>query len=277
MSGPEMPCPACGSTDFVPHLQVSPAEIWRCTGCGLGVTIPHPAEANGQEAFRNDLSYFASAYEQRKDHWWHRFASAPFGLLTKVGAMPGQRLLDLGCNLGSFVQLAQARGFDASGLDASPAAVAFGRQHLGVNLACGRIESAVVEPGSLDIVVASHVLEHLPDPVALLRRAREWLRPSGWLLVSVPNFASPIARWSHERWAGLVPTQHIWHFTPQALRRLTAHAGFGSSLWTTRMLTYGPGSLAEWAKWGIRRLLEPLRLADNLLLATQRPGRQSRA
>ncbi len=272
MSGPETPCPACGSHDFVLHLPITPAEIWRCTGCGLGVTIPRPAEANGQEAFSNDLGYFASAYQQTKDYWWHRFTAGPFDLLTKVGAMPGHRLLDLGCNLGYFVQLARARGLDAWGLDASPAAVAFGAEHLRLKLICARIEAAVVEPATLDFVVMNHVLEHLPEPSAALHRAKAWLRPSGWLLVSVPNFASPIARWSREYWAGLVPTQHIWHFTPQALRRLTAHAGFGSMLWTTRMLAYSPGCLSDWAKWGIRRLLEMLRLADNLLLVTQRPG-----
>jgi SAM-dependent methyltransferase len=237
----------------------------------MGATVPPPQEADGCERFADDRAYFASAHAQPKDRWWRRFTEGTLDFLEVVQDLPGLRLLDAGCGLGYLVAQAGARGYQACGFDSSPAAVAFGRERLGLRLVCARIEDASVEPASQDIVVLNHVLEHLPDPALALRRAREWLRPGGWLLVGAPNFASPIALWAGRDWTGLVPSQHIWHFTPQALRRLTAHAGFGSILWTTRMLSYTPARLTDWAKWGIRRLLEPLRLADNLLLLTQRP------
>ncbi len=98
---------------------------------------------------------------------------------------------------------------------------------------------------------------------------RGWLRPGGLLLVGLPNFASPIARLGGVHWAGLRPSEHIWHFTPAALRRLVREAGFAPLVWRTRMLTYRPASTAEWVKWGLRRALEAAGGADNLLLVAR--------
>jgi hypothetical protein len=67
-----------------------------------------------------------------------------------------------------------------------------------------------------------------------------------------------------------VPEQHVWHFTPTALRRLVHASGFVRVRWRTRMLTYAPRSMGQWSKWLLRRALEPLRLADNLLLVARR-------
>jgi hypothetical protein len=64
----------------------------------------------------------------------------------------------------------------------------------------------------------------------------------------------------------------VWHFTPTALRRLVEASGFTRVRWRTCMLTYAPRSAAQWSKWLLRRALEPLGLADNLLLVARRPA-----
>jgi SAM-dependent methyltransferase len=259
-------CPACGSAEHHLALPLDRTGVWRCRTCGLGRTIPPPPEADGHECFSRDRTYFEQAYAQPKDRWWQRFTEDPLNFLESAGAQPGLRLLDVGCNLGYLVAAAGRRGFRASGLDASPAAVAFGREQLGLDLTCARIEEALVGRGSQDIVVLNHVLEHVMNPREILQRVRHWLKPAGFLLLAVPNIGSPIARMAGARWAGLVLTQHLWHFTPPALVRLVGSTGFTQIRWRTRMMIYAPASLAEWAKWTLRRVLEPLRLADNLLL-----------
>ena len=91
-------------------------------------------------------------------------------------------------------------------------------------------------------------------------------------MVSLPNFASPIARAAGARWDGLVPSQHIWHFTPLALTRLVTATGFTGVRWRTRMLSFVPRGRAGWAKWLVRRVLETIGRADNLLLVARRPA-----
>jgi SAM-dependent methyltransferase len=263
-------CPACGDTRLVTTLRVGAVEVRRCGGCRLGRTVPPPAGANGRERLAEDAAYFHHALAQPKDRWWRRFNRAPLELLEAAGAPPGLRLLDVGCSVGYLVAAARERGFRAHGLDGSAAAVAVGRATLGVELRPGRIETAAVERASQDVVVLNHVLEHLPEPRAVLDAAHDWLTPGGWLLIGLPNFSSPIARWAGTRWAGLLLDQHIWHFTPAALGRLVASAGFVRIRWRTCMLTYAPHGLAGWSKWLVRLGLEPLGGADNLLLVARR-------
>lgn len=263
-------CPACGGTSHQLAFRVGPAEIRRCRGCGIGRTVPPPEESDGRERFAHDPAYFEDAVSQPKDRWWHRFSQAPLDLLAAAGAGPGLTLLDVGCNVGYLVAMARARGYAARGIDASPAAVAVGRARLGVDLVCSRLEAAAVPPESEDVVVLNHVVEHLAQPLHALGIVRGWIRPGGFVLVALPNFASPIARVAGPRWAGLVPGQHVWHFTPAALSRLVTSAGFTPVRRRTRMLVHAPASVGDWGKWIVRRGLEPLGLADNLLLLARR-------
>ncbi len=229
-------------------------------------------EADGRESFTHDVPCVERAFGEAKDRWWHRFMDAPLDLLEAAGARPGMRLLDLGCNLGYLVAKAVERGFEAWGVDGSSAAVSFGRGRLGLNLVCARIEAVQVVSGSQDVVVMNHVLEHMPDPIATLKKVKAWLTTNGLLLIALPNFGSPVARLSGVRWAGLVPTQHIWHFTPDALHRVVLQAGFLPVRSTTRMLTYRPQGVAGWLKWAARRALEPIGQADNLILVARSCG-----
>ena len=72
-----------------------------------------------------------------------------------------------------------------------------------------------------------HVLEHVTDPNLMLQEVARVLRPGGVLLVGVPNFASPEARFCHAGWFHLDVPRHQTHFTPASLGEALAHAGFG--------------------------------------------------
>jgi 2-polyprenyl-3-methyl-5-hydroxy-6-metoxy-1,4-benzoquinol methylase len=266
------PCVACGATATRRGITTPAFTVWRCAGCGLGRTLPPPAEADGHEQFTDDAEHVARGWAEPKDRWWRRFTEAPLDALERAGASPGMRLLDVGCNVGYFMVAARRRGFDVHGFDASAAAAALARDRLGLDVTCARLDTADVERGPFDIVAMNHVLEHLPDPLGALARAKRWLRPDGFLLVTLPNFASPIARLGGVRWAGLVPGQHVWHFTPPALRRLVRAAGFERARQQTTMLTYAPSSAGQWLKWAARRVLEAAGRADNLILIARVPA-----
>lgn len=80
-----------------------------------------------------------------------------------------------------------------------------------------------VEDASVDLVLATETLEHIPDPAVFLAEARRVLRPGGRLLLTVP-FA---ARWHY------VPHDY-WRFTPSSLRDLLVAAGFADPVVTAR-------------------------------------------
>lgn len=105
-------------------------------------------------------------------------------------ARTGKPVLDLGCGRGEWVELLTARGLPASGIDLNPLQIAEGRA-LGLDLAEGDAlaDLAARAPGSLAMVSAHHLVEHLPFPatVALMRDALAALAPGGLLLLETPN------------------------------------------------------------------------------------------
>jgi SAM-dependent methyltransferase len=140
--------------------------------------------------------------------------------------VPGGRALDIGCGNGRFMDRIQRHGWDVIGVDTSLAAAAAARESFGITVHVGTVEDAPIDDGSLDFVHMSHVIEHLPQPVATLRRVALVLRPGGRLYVETPNIDSLAFRWTREYWFALDAPRHLWLFGPATLRRALAECGF---------------------------------------------------
>ena len=141
------------------------------------------------------------------------------------GPERGARLLDVGCGDGGFLRLARALGYDASGIEFDPAAAALAEGH-GFEVFVGGVEVAPVMPASIDQITLSHVVEHLYDPVAMLGRMRDWLKPGGRLWLQTPNTDSTGAQAFGADWRGLEPPRHLVMFNAVSLRRALERAGF---------------------------------------------------
>jgi SAM-dependent methyltransferase len=137
---------------------------------------------------------------------------------------PG-RLLDVGCGRGDLGAALVAQGWCVAGVDPSSEAVAFARAR-GVDAQAGTLERVEYEDESFDAVVMRHSLEHVPDPIADLRRIHRLLKPGGLLLLALPNFDS----WERHRfgsaWFHLDLPRHRTHFGPGSLRLALEKSGF---------------------------------------------------
>ncbi len=89
----------------------------------------------------------------------------------------------------------------------------------------GLLPQVDVPAASVDVVTLWNVLEHLPQPLETLARIRTWLRPDGWLFLSMPDAESRIARLAGRRWV-LLLREHLWYFSRATIARLLAGAGF---------------------------------------------------
>ncbi len=110
------------------------------------------------------------------------------------------------------------------------AAAALARRYT-QELHVGDILTAPFPAGRFDVVTAFHVLEHVPDPVAVARRMLDWLAPGGLLIVEVPNAGGLGAALFGGAWSGLELPRHLSHFTPVTLERVIEKAG-GRIVWT---------------------------------------------
>lgn len=157
-----------------------------------------------------------------------RYLDSRFRFLAKPRF--GARLLDVGCGNGAFLELAQASGWDAQGIDIDTEVVS-NAQLRGLNVQRGTIDSLERGGASFDAITMHHVLEHVHDPLAYLASAYALLRPQGRLYIETPNIGSYGHRVYKRHWRGLEPPRHLVLLSRQALRQALTKTGFHTQRW----------------------------------------------
>ena len=273
-------CPACGSCDFVhsfsdvnrreglPHR----GTFVRCGGCStlyLGA-IPAPdALASAYAASEIDpvdgtaggeaLEALAARRPTRNGRPMLRALSRairgrPHDWPEEDGA--GRRILDFGCNQATKLAPFLERGWQVAGIDLNQKAIERARARLPEGeWHAGPLESAPAwEP--FDVIRSDNVLEHIPEPLAVLELLRRRLRPGGRLLLYVPSGKSLSVRLLRGRSQSSWIPFHLQLFSAEGLERLVRRAGFPSvkihqftplSWWemTARQAIAAPGFLSR--------------------------------
>ncbi|MBM3333182.1 glycosyltransferase, partial [Candidatus Sumerlaeota bacterium] len=175
------PCPLCGADNSQFMFFKSTYRHVRCGTCGLVFVNPMPPP-DELEAIYQDPRYFANRNEWTygyNDYFEEgRFYRALFERRVSqceeaIGAEEGsaRRLLDVGCAAGFLLEVARARGWDIAGVEISTHAAGVANERLGGAVRCGTLEQARFADRSFDCVVMLDIVEHVGDPLGLLREA----------------------------------------------------------------------------------------------------------
>lgn len=141
----------------------------------------------------------------------------------------GGLLLDVGCGNGRFLKLASEMGWQVEGIDLDLAAVETSRSR-GFSVTCGTIDVLDDASERYDIITLSHVIEHVYDPLRLLRSLYRLLKPGGRLWLETPNLDSLGHARYGPAWRGLEPPRHLVLFNPESLASLIQLAGFNKTI-----------------------------------------------
>lgn len=139
--------------------------------------------------------------------WLKPHIAEPFGLRQWAQAPKGL-LIDVGCGNGEKLKLAAQLGWQTLGIEMDASAV-HAAQAQGLHVRQGGYESLEQYAGQAACVVCSHVLEHVHQPVHMLRLLLAALTPEGVLLLSAPNAASHLRQHYGENWRGLEAPRHL--------------------------------------------------------------------
>jgi SAM-dependent methyltransferase len=230
LCGDHAATPLFRSSDRLYRTTTREFDVVRCGNCGLLRLDPLPEPAELRLYYpenywfapdRTAAGRLEEAYRRLvlRDHV--RFVAQAMG-------RPGLRgpLLDVGCGGGLFLGMMRERGFRVLGLDFSPAAAAIAWKRQQVPAVCAALEAAPFPDGSIGGLTMFHVLEHLADPRAYLKRARQLLSPDGRLVVQVPNAACWQFRLLGRAWTGVDVPRHLVNFRSRDLEALLESSGF---------------------------------------------------
>lgn len=126
------------------------------------------------------------------------------------------RILDIGAGTGDFLLECKNQNWDILGIEPNDKAKGIA---LGKGIKFGdTIEK--LESNSFDVITMWHVLEHVPDVEHQVAELKRLLKPSGTIIIAVPNFKSFDANHYKEFWAAYDVPRHLWHFSKTAIEKL---------------------------------------------------------
>lgn len=235
-------CKLCGANRFKLHHEWDvgdhwnqtkiPLALWDCEDCGLCILwpVPKPEDYPGQgDWFSPEIKNLSRKY------WFKTFRRGVCDRLVGTKkerfyrqckqAVSSGCFLDVGCGTGTLMELA-AKDFDeVVGVEPSPLACkvvlrkAF-RVHQGL------LEEVELEQDYYDMIAMDSVIEHVLDPVSVMRICYEALLPGGYLGMLTVKLNGPTNRYRGAGWNGY---RHGWHtilFTEKTLQACLDKAGF---------------------------------------------------
>jgi trans-aconitate methyltransferase len=214
------------------HISGCRFDIAWCSRCQLAHTSPRPS---------NPESYYGLNYYGGRHGATEVLAQRRRIRILRQATRDVRRgnFIDIGCGDGTFLRTARQDGWTVAGTEVA-AAPGHGSDF--------RVEHDLSDLADLKPVSAAtlwHSLEHLPEPVAVLRQLGELMPAGAVVIVAVPNFSGLQARVGKRHWLHLDPPRHLAHFGPSALATTLHAAGFDPFLRWDQEIEY---DVAGWAQ-----------------------------
>jgi 2-polyprenyl-3-methyl-5-hydroxy-6-metoxy-1,4-benzoquinol methylase len=257
-------CPACGSTRIIDWysapdrflLKDKAYHLYCCTICTLAwVGNPPPPEEIMEHYGDQYHSIVSEGKEGGKEDVSSKWRPA---IRAIEKHRSGGAILDMGCSSGNFLRSLSRDRWKPYGIEINTATAERAGNEAGAEVFNGDVLDAEYPPDTFDVVTAFDVLEHMYQPVEVLKKVKTWLKPDGIVFLQVPNILSWEARFFGSYWFGLDVPRHLFHFSPKSLKTIGRTLGFGDLSVTTVPVSYLEHSfnyvLDGWLrKLGLRR------------------------
>lgn len=190
-------CPLCASPATRIRYELSTWRIAICDACGFEFHDGFKGGGGDDGTFGAD--YYTNIQDKAFEQQFGDYLKDPSAVvfarwLDRIAAHGGTgRVLDVGSALGTFLKIAESKGFKPEGVEISKYASDFAREKRGLTVFNGDLEQFGGTAGSFDTVTFWDSIEHVTHPLQNLKTARRLLRPGGILLLTTDNFDCLVA------------------------------------------------------------------------------------
>ncbi len=195
-------------------------DLYHDESLDMLITFPQPSLDNLGKYYESE-DYISHTDNQRSlfEKLYHFIKNialkSKLHLINSLQPNKG-RILDIGAGTGDFLAVAKKEGWQTIGVEPSTKA-----KSIAINKGVSFVESTTeLENNSFDVISMWHVLEHVPDLDKQIKELKRLLKPTGTLIVAVPNFKSFDAKQYGKFWAAYDVPIHFWHFSKTAIKLL---------------------------------------------------------
>lgn len=196
----------------------SDSHLCKCNDCGFVFSQAAPKFSELESFYDQEYdrtSYFSPITRKRYEEWLDQFE--PFRKTNKI--------LDIGCGYGFFLEVAKSKGWEVYGIEVSKEA-AKDCEKKGIKMFPGTIADANFAPEMFDLIISIEVIEHINTPNTFISKAIQFLRKGGAMYVTTPNFNSYLRFKLKENFDVIDYPNHLCYFTSKTLRQSFEENGF---------------------------------------------------
>lgn len=245
-------CNLCGSDDYDILFKAGVAQlsqIVKCRCCSLmyanprlqpveSVTYARVDEAVGRMLGANKDPRHPYRWRYEKEALQVRDYTETRRRLSELHPSRGH-VVEIGSGLGYLLKEFQNDGWTVQGIDPQKEVALYTRDVHGFDTLSTTLEGAALPDACADVVIMLHVIEHVGDPIAVLREIHRVLKPGGHLVLETPRYDTTMFKLMGKRERSLRMTGHIYFFTTDTMKASLREAGFGDveMRYTGRSLT----------------------------------------
>jgi 2-polyprenyl-3-methyl-5-hydroxy-6-metoxy-1,4-benzoquinol methylase len=231
-----IPCVLCdngtnGAGLFKPALFCEGFSFVRCVRCGLVQKNPRLKEEEIIQRYSETYGNDYLSYELKNEATFlklQQLALQDAGFYkcekTLFCAKNTPSVLDIGCATGALLAYLRERNWRVTGVEISPSAE-YARSERSLDVRSTPLEECKFPDNSFDVVLASHLIEHLNDPRVFLTEIKRILKNSGFLFITTPNISGFQARLYGSRWRSAI-YDHLYLFSKRTLSKLLLATGY---------------------------------------------------
>jgi 2-polyprenyl-3-methyl-5-hydroxy-6-metoxy-1,4-benzoquinol methylase len=245
------PCPVCVAADDVVLAEKDrygiPLRVVICRTCGLIRTDPRLTGRDFADFYATEYRPLYGGQAAPEARFFEAQAAHGNQIVRRLQAAGGQirpsmLVLEVGCGAGGILQAFRDHGAEIVGCDLGEEYLQFGRSQHGLDLRRGTLADLQLERPA-DVIVYSHVLEHVLDLNAEIERIKQALAPGGLVYLEVPSVKN-IHQGYRGDFLGLLQNAHTFHFTADTLVNVMSRHGFAALAATEEVwaiFARGPG------------------------------------
>ena len=259
------PCDFCGSRDIgFSFIRADGKLVVECSCCGLAWLNSRPSDMEmsvtyGKEYFDGTMQSEGigglklQTFETITSNTLRDMPRVARMLQEKCGSIAGKKILEIGCSDGVLLLVLKRMGALVEGVELSSYAAEMARKKGLLVHNCTADQYAAQAKSDFDIIVACEVIEHMPSPKIFLKSVSNMIKPNGIFVCTTPNYHG--AHRHGNQWSGFnYSFEHVYFFSVEVLRRLSARFGFSLEYWETTVDPCGPPYKYDFIKRQINRI-----------------------
>ena len=204
-------CLICSSKKLFLLEKYKSAHLCKCKNCGFvfSKNIPSKIELNNFYEGYSRADYLSPVTIKRYNELLDKFEQ-----FRKTG-----KIIDVGCGIGYFLEIAKKRGWEVYGTEYTDEAIKICSSK-GIKMSLGKLNPKNYDSEMFDIITSFEVLEHINNPIEEINNFSKILRKEGLVYLTTPNFNSLLRYKLNEKYDVITYPEHLSYYTPKTINNL---------------------------------------------------------